>query len=413
MTSPLRRKRPTTAPNTPPAKARDAASRRHYVRGVVLAVIGVVSWTAVAQAGHIVTQPIPAKQTSGDARSKASPTTLSATNSGKSTASKTTQSNGLKWTAPKAAGQSDAADTSPSKDAAKEASATASKPAVAAKSPSEGNSATPASLTKIESSKFSQLLTEAGKASATKSANAATTTTAASTGVKAATSAVQRIAAHDDAKSSVIQTAVTETKIDPFGDDEKVNAKSPAKRNGTPAKRAAQAGVQSGRENTPADPFPTDPPLGQPPTQPQDKRGPLQEEITQAPRRGPEPCPSPRDLKPLSQISNNIDAEPGEFPAECGLGNETFDPRRWSMTTYTWQATGLCHKPLYFEDVQLERYGNSCSPFFQPLISGAHFFLTVPALPYKMGLEAPCECVYTLGTYRPGSCAVLHWPGAA
>ena len=41
----------------------------------------------------------------------------------------------------------------------------------------------------------------------------------------------------------------------------------------------------------------------------------------------------------------------------------------------------------------------------QPVISGAHFFVTVPVLPYKMGLYPPEECIYTLGYYRPGSCA--------
>jgi hypothetical protein len=41
----------------------------------------------------------------------------------------------------------------------------------------------------------------------------------------------------------------------------------------------------------------------------------------------------------------------------------------------------------------------------QPILSAGHFFLTVPALPYAMGLFPPNECVYTLGYYRPGSCA--------
>jgi hypothetical protein len=41
----------------------------------------------------------------------------------------------------------------------------------------------------------------------------------------------------------------------------------------------------------------------------------------------------------------------------------------------------------------------------QPWISGAHFVGTFPILPYKMGLQAPGECVYSLGYYRPGSCA--------
>jgi hypothetical protein len=41
----------------------------------------------------------------------------------------------------------------------------------------------------------------------------------------------------------------------------------------------------------------------------------------------------------------------------------------------------------------------------QPVLSGAHFFGTLPILPYKMGMELPCECVYSLGYYRSGNCA--------
>lgn len=70
-----------------------------------------------------------------------------------------------------------------------------------------------------------------------------------------------------------------------------------------------------------------------------------------------------------------------------------------------WKASALCHKPLYFEDVALERYGHSWGPFLQPIMSGAHFFGRLPVLPYCMGLKTPNECVYTLGYYRPGSCA--------
>jgi hypothetical protein len=73
--------------------------------------------------------------------------------------------------------------------------------------------------------------------------------------------------------------------------------------------------------------------------------------------------------------------------------------------TYTWKASGLCHKPLYFEEVALERYGHSAGPYLQPVASAAHFFLIVPALPYFMGVYPPNECIYTLGYYRPGSCA--------
>ena len=55
--------------------------------------------------------------------------------------------------------------------------------------------------------------------------------------------------------------------------------------------------------------------------------------------------------------------------------------------------------------MRLERYGHSWNPIVEPFVSGAHFFASVPLLPYKMGLRPPNECVYTLGYYRPGSCA--------
>lgn len=105
-------------------------------------------------------------------------------------------------------------------------------------------------------------------------------------------------------------------------------------------------------------------------------------------------------------LSIRVEGVPGaDYPFECTLGGASFRPRQWSETVYLWKASGLCHKPLYFEQVQLERYGHSWGPCLQPLVSGAHFFMTLPVLPYKMGIRTPTECVYTLGYYRPGSCA--------
>jgi hypothetical protein len=102
----------------------------------------------------------------------------------------------------------------------------------------------------------------------------------------------------------------------------------------------------------------------------------------------------------------NPPVEGVDYPCQCMLGlNATFQDRNWSPTTFTWKASSLCHKPLYFEDVQLERYGHSWTPGLQPFMSAGHFFFSIPRLPYKMGLESPCECHYTLGYYRPGSCA--------
>lgn len=91
-------------------------------------------------------------------------------------------------------------------------------------------------------------------------------------------------------------------------------------------------------------------------------------------------------------------------PSECVLGDEVYAGRDFIPSTMTWTASALCHKPLYFEEVQLERYGHTAG-IFQPALSGAHFFINIAVLPYKMGINPPHECQYTLGYYRPGSCA--------
>jgi hypothetical protein len=93
------------------------------------------------------------------------------------------------------------------------------------------------------------------------------------------------------------------------------------------------------------------------------------------------------------------------IPEECVLSSADFDYRNWTAITYTWKASGLCHKPLYYQDIQLERYGHSAGPVLQPILSGAHFFGATVVLPYNMGISPPNECKYALGYYRPGSCA--------
>lgn len=88
-------------------------------------------------------------------------------------------------------------------------------------------------------------------------------------------------------------------------------------------------------------------------------------------------------------------------------------------TSYTWMTPGTYHRPLYFEQVNLERYGTGVHSALQPALSAAHFFTTIPVLPYKMGSQCPTSTEYTLGHYRPGDCTPhqLHhrpwsWRGA-
>ncbi len=106
-----------------------------------------------------------------------------------------------------------------------------------------------------------------------------------------------------------------------------------------------------------------------------------------------------------------VGGRPGnDYPCECRLEGEAFKPRRFACTTLTWKAAGYCHKPLYFEHWNLERYGHSHGPWLDPFFSAAHFFVRVPLLPYQMGVELPWECVYPLGYYRPGDCAPWTCP---
>jgi hypothetical protein len=119
-------------------------------------------------------------------------------------------------------------------------------------------------------------------------------------------------------------------------------------------------------------------------------------------------------LKPLSRLSIEFAAHDpkGELPAnvaadrfaqENRLASAVGAGRYWAMTNYHWDAPLLCHEPLLFEQLNAERYGITYG-WMQPIVSGAHFFVTVPALPYKIVAQGHCP-QYTLGYYRPGSCA--------
>ncbi|MEM8945534.1 MAG: hypothetical protein AAGD11_10140 [Planctomycetota bacterium] len=114
----------------------------------------------------------------------------------------------------------------------------------------------------------------------------------------------------------------------------------------------------------------------------------------------------------LTELSTSIALPDGELPTDvatlcAGETSPTGDARLyggWACVDYHWSATCMHHRPLYFEEINAERYGYTISYALQPVISAARFFATIPALPYKMAVDGPRDCVYTLGYYRPGSC---------
>jgi len=115
-----------------------------------------------------------------------------------------------------------------------------------------------------------------------------------------------------------------------------------------------------------------------------------------------------KDALPINQLSEGdiaYIAENWGLPKECLIEQVAYTPRQWTPSTMTWKASNLCHHPLYFEDVNLERYGHTRGPIIEPVVQSAHFFANIAVLPYKMGVHCPSECQYALGYYRPGNCS--------
>lgn len=110
-------------------------------------------------------------------------------------------------------------------------------------------------------------------------------------------------------------------------------------------------------------------------------------------------------LRKLSDADNAYISQAWGVPVTCSIEDRSFPSRDFLETTMTFKASGACNKPLYFEEVQLERYGHEWGPVAQPFLSTAHFFGNAAVLPYKMGIHPVNECQYALGYYRPGSCA--------
>jgi hypothetical protein len=66
-----------------------------------------------------------------------------------------------------------------------------------------------------------------------------------------------------------------------------------------------------------------------------------------------------------------------------------------------WSPWTIGYRPLYFEEIPLERYGMTYG-LLQPAVSGAHFFGSVAALPYKMVVHPPRSCLCSNGFSRMG-----------
>jgi hypothetical protein len=119
------------------------------------------------------------------------------------------------------------------------------------------------------------------------------------------------------------------------------------------------------------------------------------------------------DYKPIGSVSVNIQPDAGDMPRNYAAERRAqVEPIMQSSPavsaspriTYSWQASAFCHRPLYFEEINLERHGYNWG-ILQPAASAFNFGINLGLLPYKMVVYPPRECIYTLGHYRPGSYA--------
>jgi hypothetical protein len=82
-----------------------------------------------------------------------------------------------------------------------------------------------------------------------------------------------------------------------------------------------------------------------------------------------------------------------------------------SEKRFAWAAPDIRYQPLYFEDVALERYGQTpCGcELRQTTLSAAHFFKSAVLLPYQMIQQHPQSCDWPLGFCRPGTDTPFIW----
>ncbi|MEM8864143.1 MAG: hypothetical protein AAGF31_01195 [Planctomycetota bacterium] len=139
-----------------------------------------------------------------------------------------------------------------------------------------------------------------------------------------------------------------------------------------------------------------------------------------ASRRNERPLP---ELNPIESVSVDLTPKPetidgeqtstelppnlarqqfGSYAEATQGGNEWV---RFAVQDYLWNSPASRHKPLYFEQINLERYGSHmCGNCWASFAATGHFFGSALSLPYQLAAQPPRECIYTLGHYRPGNC---------
>lgn len=116
--------------------------------------------------------------------------------------------------------------------------------------------------------------------------------------------------------------------------------------------------------------------------------------------------PWPR--KGIRAISLNINESNEIYPEDrseqlVNSYNQSWNQFAPAQKVFAWVPPNIKYQPLYFEDVALERYGQTASPTQQALLSGAHFFKSLALLGHQARHDHPYSCDHPLGFCRPGN----------
>ncbi len=121
-------------------------------------------------------------------------------------------------------------------------------------------------------------------------------------------------------------------------------------------------------------------------------------------------------VRPIGEIGTWIAPSDGEggipfdhaggyFNREPVIEGAAMASRPWLAFSYCWTAPSICHRPLYFEEPNLERYGHSAGCLLQPAISGRTSSRTWQSCRTRWGKTAATSACTRWGITGPG---VVH-----
>jgi len=95
--------------------------------------------------------------------------------------------------------------------------------------------------------------------------------------------------------------------------------------------------------------------------------------------------------------------ERAKFPEDTELvaAGQGYAPRAFPPMATLYVPQIMCYNPVYFEDLNVERYGWDAG-VFQPFLSFGKFYCDLAILPYNMGAQHPLSCEFNAGYFLPG-----------